>query len=177
MKIAIDAGHGPETPGKRSPNGMKEFEFNSETALFLREELPAADVFFVHHHAYDRPLAERVRHANRAKADLYVSIHANAFGTGWTSPHGIETYIHTSRPARAMAVANAVQQKLTAATSLYDRGVKTADFYVLRQTAMSAVLIEAGFMTNKVEASLLQTRAYRKTCAQAIAAALRQVCL
>lgn len=40
MKIVIDAGHGPNTPGKRSPDGMWEFEFNQETALFLKSLLP-----------------------------------------------------------------------------------------------------------------------------------------
>lgn len=173
MKIVIDAGHGPHTPGKRSPDGMREFEFNQETAFFLKSLLPG-DVQFVHHDKRDVPLHERVRKANKAKADLYVSIHANAFGTGWSSAHGIETYIHSSRPAKAVAIAQAVQHELIRATGRRNRGVKTADFYVLRQTQMSAILVEAGFMTHREEAGLLRTTAYRKTCATAIAAALKQ---
>ena len=175
MKIIIDAGHGPHTPGKRSPDGMREFEFNQETALFLKPLLPG-DVQFVHHNKRDVPLQERVRKANNAKADLYVSIHANAFGTGWSSAQGIETYIHSSRPAKAMAIAQAVQHELIHATGRRSRGVKTADFYVLRHTQMSAILVEAGFMTHREEARLLRTASYRKTCALAIATAVKQTC-
>lgn len=176
MKIAIDAGHGWTTPGKRTPDGMKEFEFNRETALILQELLPA-DVLYVHDEKRDVSLSERVQKANAADADLYISIHANAFGTGWTSPHGIETYIHSSRPAKALAIAKMVQHELVLATGRRDRGVKTADFYVLRKTKMPAILIEAGFMTNQAEANLLKTNAYRQTCAKAIAAAIKKTCL
>ena len=176
MKIAIDAGHGWTTPGKRTPDGMKEFEFNRETALFLQTLLPA-DALFVHDDRRDVPLSERVRKANTVGAHLYVSIHANAFGTGWTDPHGIETYVHTSRPAKAIAIAKAVQRELILATGRRDRGVKTADFYVLRKTSMPAILIEAGFMTNRTEAALLQTSTYRRNCAKAIATAIKKTCL
>lgn len=81
MKIVIDAGHGPHTPGKPSPDEMREFEFNQETALFLKSLL-SGDIQFVHHNKRDVPLQERVRKANKARADLYVSIHANEFDTG-----------------------------------------------------------------------------------------------
>ncbi|OMP68273.1 N-acetylmuramoyl-L-alanine amidase [Domibacillus epiphyticus] len=174
MKIAIDAGHGWNTPGKRSPDGMREYEFNRETALFLRNEL-AADILFVHHDSRDVPLSERVKKANEADADLFVSIHANAFGEGWTSAHGIETYVYTSRPPKAMKIAQSVQKELISATGRRDRGVKTADFYVLRKTKMPAILIEAGFMTNREEAALLQSVNYRKTCARAIAAGIHRI--
>ncbi|OLN23996.1 N-acetylmuramoyl-L-alanine amidase [Domibacillus antri] len=174
MKIAIDAGHGWHTPGKRSPDGMREYEFNRETALFLRKEL-TDDVLFVHHDSRDVPLSERVKQANAAGADLYVSIHANAFGEEWTSAHGIETYVYTSRPAKALKIAQSVQKELVSATGRRDRGVKAADFYVLRQTRMPAILVEAGFMTNREEAALLQSIEYRKTCARAIAAGIKRV--
>ncbi|WP_046174378.1 N-acetylmuramoyl-L-alanine amidase [Domibacillus indicus] len=176
MKIAIDAGHGWNTPGKQTPEGMKEFEFNRATALFLREQL-TAEVLFVHHDQRDVPLAERVQKANTSGIGLYVSIHANAFGEGWSEPNGIETYVHSSRPAKALAIALAVQQELVQKTGRRDRGVKTADFYVLRKTNMPALLIEAGFMTNREEAALLATAAYRKTCAAAIASAIQKTCL
>lgn len=174
MKIAIDAGHGWDTPGKRTPDGMREYEFNRETALFLREFINA-DTLFVHHDSHDMPLVKRVQKVNQARADLYVSIHANAYGEGWTSAHGIETYVYTSRPAVALKMAQSVQNELTAATGRRDRGVKTANFYVLRKTNMPAILIEAGFMTNREEAGLLKTTQYRKTCALAIADGIKRV--
>ncbi|WP_018394576.1 N-acetylmuramoyl-L-alanine amidase [Bacillus sp. 37MA] len=174
MKIAIDAGHGWNTPGKRTPDGMREYEFNRETALLLRENINA-DTLFVHHDSYDIPLAKRVQKANEARADLYVSIHANAYGEGWTSAHGIETYVYTSRPAAALKIAQSVQHELVAATGRRDRGVKASNFYVLRKTNMPAILIEAGFMTNREEAALLKTSQYRQTCARAIADGIKRV--
>lgn len=174
MKIAIDAGHGWNTPGKRTPDGMREYEFNRETALFLQKNINA-DTLFVHHDSYDIPLAKRVQKANEARADLYVSIHANAYGESWTSAHGIETYVYTSRPPAALNIAQSVQHELVASTGRRDRGVKAANFYVLRKTNMPAILIEAGFMTNREEAALLKTSQYRQTCAQAIADGIKRV--
>jgi len=57
---------------------------------------------------------------------------------------------------------------LVKATKRNDRGIKTANFAVLRETSMPAILVECGFMTNKEEAALLKSDAYRQTCASAI---------
>ncbi|KMY55434.1 cell wall hydrolase [Bacillus sp. FJAT-27231] len=177
MKIIIDAGHGYSTPGKRTPDGMREFEFNRDVALLLRKKLEGkgASVGFSHSDQVDVPLEERVSKANRWKADLFLSIHANAYGDGWNEAHGIETFIHSSRPKQAEAVAKAIQQRLVTLTGRRNRGVKTGNFYILRKTLMPAVLIEAGFMTNKEEAQLLRTRAYRELCAQAITEAVESI--
>ncbi|KAB7706475.1 N-acetylmuramoyl-L-alanine amidase [Bacillus aerolatus] len=177
MKIIIDAGHGYTTPGKRTPDGMKEFEFNRDVAIFTKKKLESkgAAVFFTHSDHEDVPLAKRVSQANNWKADLFLSIHANAYGSGWNSANGIETFIHTSRPKQAEALAKAIQHRLIQLTGRKNRGVKTADFYVLRKTAMSAVLIEAGFMTNLEEARLLRTLSYRELCAKAIAEAVESL--
>jgi N-acetylmuramoyl-L-alanine amidase len=172
MKIAIDAGHGPETAGKRTPDdSLREYEFNSAVALELDrilQEYDKVETFHVHSPMLDVPLQNRVAIANERKADLYVSIHANAAGNGWSTAGGIETYVYTSRPAAAVALANAVQRQLIKATGLADRGVKSADYYVLRETRMTAILIECGFMTNRVEAELLKSDEYRRKCASAI---------
>lgn len=171
MKIFIDAGHGPETAGKRSPNGMKEYEFNSTVALLLKEKLENyqhTSIQFGHSDGQDIPLAVRTARANRWKADIYLSIHANAFGSSWSEVNGIETYIYSSRPKKAEQLAIAVQQQLILATGRKNRGVKTANFQVLRQTNMPAILVEAGFMTNREEEKLLRSRSYRELCATAI---------
>lgn len=174
MKIILDAGHGYETPGKRSPDGFREYEFNRQAAHHCRKLLEQAGltVMDTHSDEWDIPLSERTGMANRWKADCYVSIHANAYGTGWNSANGIETYVHTSRPAEAVKLAQSVQAQLVKETGLADRGVKTADFHVLRKTTMTAILIECGFMTNKTECSLLQTKEYQQLCGVTIGMAL-----
>jgi len=178
MRIVIDAGHGPETPGKRSPDGsLREYQFNGAVArhvadmLFSRYE--GIEFMFTHADDRDVPLKERTDRANAWKADLFVSIHANAAGDGgWNSAQGIETYVYETRPPAAVALANAVQRQLIRATGRPDRGVKSANFHVLRETKMTAILVECGFMTNREECELLKSDAYRRKCAEAIVAGI-----
>ncbi|WP_203363225.1 N-acetylmuramoyl-L-alanine amidase [Bacillus sp. REN10] len=175
MKLVIDAGHGFHTPGKRSPNGMREYECNREVTRLLKEELsifPGVDIRFSHSDERDVPLAERTALANRWDADLFLSIHANAYGETWNQANGIETYIDPSRPQEAQALATLIQERLIQRTGRKNRGVKTAPFYVLRKTKMTAVLIELGFMTHLEEAQLLRTSHYQQQCAEAIAEAI-----
>lgn len=177
MKIMLDAGHGYNTPGKRSPDGMREYEFNrvvaSETKAIL-ETYKDVTVYFSHSDTKDVSLQERTDKANRLAVDCFVSIHANAFGTGWNDVSGIETYVYTSKPKVATELASKVQKNLVVATGLRDRGVKTANFHVLRATKMTAILVECGFMTNKADLKLLRSNVYRKTCAEAIVKGLRE---
>lgn len=176
MKIAVDAGHGPETPGKRSPDGsLREYQFNSAVARYVADALPhyeGVEILFTHADDRDVPLKERTDKANAWKADLFVSIHANAAGDGWSSAQGIETYVYETRPPAAVALANAVQRQLIRATGRPDRGVKSANFHVLRETRMTAILVECGFMTNREECELLKSDSYRRKCAEAIVAGI-----
>lgn len=174
MRIAIDAGHGPNTAGKRSPDGsLREFQFNSVVARYVRDGLlqyEGIDILFTHADdgSRDVPLQERTDKANAWKADVFVSIHANAMGTDWNTAEGIETFVYTSRPTGAVKLAEAVHQNLLMETGLKNRGVKAEDFHVLRETHMTAILVECGFMTNKRECELLKSDEYRRKCAKAI---------
>ncbi|MEQ2528805.1 N-acetylmuramoyl-L-alanine amidase [Bacillaceae bacterium CLA-AA-H227] len=171
MKILIDAGHGYNTPGKRSPDGMREYEFNRVVASYAKSLLEKFDdvtVYFSHSDTKDVSLQERTNKANHLDVDCFVSIHANAYGTGWNNVSGIETYVYTTKPTVATALAEKVQKNLIVATGRTDRGVKTGTFHVLKATAMPAIIVECGFMTNKEEVQLLRSDVYRRTCAEAI---------
>lgn len=174
--MILDAGHGFTTSGKQTPDGMKEYEFNRAVALYARDILAIysnVEVFFTHSDQQDVPLLERTEKANRLGVDCFLSIHANAAGNGgWHEAEGIETFIHTSKPADALSLASEIQGELIALTGRKNRGVKTANFHVLRKTKMTAVLIECGFMTHKEESKLLQSEDYRKQCAVAIVQAV-----
>lgn len=175
MKIIIDAGHGPNTAGKRSPDeSLREFEFNSEVAVRVKRQLTSAGhvVLFTHQHDWDVPLRERVQLANRLKGEVLVSIHANAFGSNFNAAAGIETYTYTRPLTASRQLAGLIHSQLIQAAHRRDRGVKQADFMILRETAMPAVLVECGFMTNREELALLKSDNYRTTCAAAIAAGL-----
>ena len=171
-KILLDAGHGPATPGKRSPDGkLLEFSFNSAVAEMIKQTLHSEGVEVVLSHSPNRdvPLAERTSLANKLNVDAFVSIHANAFGNGWNDAQGIETYIYPKASKQSEALAAVVHTSLISACRRKDRGVKTANFAVLRDTKMPAILVECGFMTNREEADLLLQNGYRKQCARAIA--------
>ena len=175
MKVAIDDGHGSETQGKRTPifpdgSIMKENEFNRAVADYLERELKEQGFSPVQvaPENYDVPLNIRAQRANQYGAGLYISIHANAAGSGWGTANGIETYIHPNADGETLRLANCIHKELITATGRKDRGVKRSDFYVLRKTQMPAVLMECGFMTNIEEALLLKSDDYRRKCAEAI---------
>lgn len=172
MKIIIDAGHGPETAGKRSPDGrLREFQFTSSVAEEAKKLLTFGGhtVIFSHQARADVPLHERTHLANRLRADIFVSIHANAYGTTFNSANGIETFTYTKPQAATKKLAGFIHSSLLLSTGRKDRGIKRADFAVLRDTMMPAVLVECGFMTHRQEVELLKSEAYRKRCAKAIA--------
>ncbi|MGH2319282.1 N-acetylmuramoyl-L-alanine amidase family protein [Planococcus sp. SE5232] len=171
MKIMIDAGHGPDTPGKRSPDGrLREFHFNSAVAEEVKKRLmlDGHNVLFSHQNDLDVPLHERTALANRLKVDLFVSIHANAMGHAFNSVNGLETFTYSRPQPATKQLAAIVQNALVRVTGRKDRGVKQGDFAVLRDTHMPAILVECGFMTHKQEVELLKSAAYRKRCALGI---------
>ncbi|WP_313804424.1 N-acetylmuramoyl-L-alanine amidase [Cytobacillus sp.] len=171
MKIMLDAGHGYTTAGKRTPDGMQEYEFNRATANYaksLLENYQNVAVYFAHSDKQDIPLKVRTNQANQLQVDCYISIHANAHGSDWNDANGIESYVHPVRPKKTTELAQHIHRNLIISTGLKDRGIKEADFHVLRETTMSAVLVECGFMTNRKEAKLLRTDTFQKTCAKAI---------
>lgn len=179
MKIAIDAGHFPHTPGKRCPDdSMREYHFNSATARYaidmLLKNCEDVEILETFEDFRDVPLPERTDRANKWGADLFVSIHANAAGNGWSAAEGIETFVYTTWPAPAVALANAVQRHLVRITGRSDRGVKASNFHVLRETKMTSILVECGFMTNRQEAELLKSDGYRRKCATAIVAGIAE---
>lgn len=174
--ISIDNGHGLNTPGKRTPTMpdgriIKEWEFNHSTAKKLGELLKfnGFDVLFVSDTEEDTSLEGRTNKANQAKADIFVSIHFNAFKGIWGSHGGIET-LYAQGSANGLKLANLVQKELIEVTGLRDRGAKARnDLWVLNKTTMPAVLAECGFMDNLDEAKLMLDEDYQVKCARAIA--------
>lgn len=169
IKIAIDAGHGIDTAGKRSPDrSFFEYEFNRDVTDRLKKILEnhGIEIILTAATKYDTSLKERCRIANDANADLLISIHANAFGTGWNDANGWEIYI-LSRGGEAEKLAKSIELESEAMLGLKNRGTKTASFYMIRETKMPAVLIEHGFFTNKEECDKLLSDSFRQLCAEA----------
>ena len=173
--IAIDDGHGMETAGKRTPifpgtnTFMHENEFNNAVAQLLKINLEKSgfDTLMVAPDNFDTPLKTRTDRANAAKADFYISIHANALTGEWGTQNGISTY-HYSGSVEGKKAAEIIHRNMLQGTKLQDKKVQTANFHVLKYTKMTSVLCECAFMDNLAEAKLLLTGAYRQECADEI---------
>lgn len=157
-KVAVDAGHGLYTAGKRTPAGEREWSFNNKVALALIAYLNTfQDVQVLR---VDDPtgktdvgLTARTNRANAWGADIYVSIHHNANTGNWGTWSGVETFVMTGSSASSgsMKLAKLVHPKVVSAMGLKDRGIKAANFAVLRQTKMPAILTEGGYMDSTID--------------------------
>lgn len=113
----------------------------------------------------DTPLSERTSYANRNNADIFVSIHANAYGTTWNTANGWEIFVYSKDNAQ-YELAKCIEEKSIPYLGLKNRGIKENNsLYVLRNTKMAAVLIEHGFYTNKEELAKLKNDSFREMCA------------
>lgn len=179
VAVAVDPGHGGQDTGAIGASGSYEKHINLAVGLALADLLRAAganvimtrdkDVAPTGSGYAERPdLEERVKIANAAKADLFVSIHADSF-TSVTS-NGTTTYYSSSSlyPDKSRALGQAVQAQIIKNIGLTNRGVRDAGFYVINHTNMPSVLIELGFVSNPVEEKLLGTSDFQKMAAQGI---------
>lgn len=166
--VAIDPGHGGSYSGAHY-EGVSEKEIDLAVSLKLEALLESLGYQVVMTRSTDvaMELDERADLANAAGADLFVSIHSNA-ADGWPDYQGIFTYYHPSSSLGAI-LAQAVQTPLCQITGGIDRGIQSADFVVLRETDMCAVLVEMGFMSNSQELNRLLDGAYQDKLAQGIA--------
>lgn len=166
--VTIDPGHGGSEIGALSLNKDYEKDFNLPIALTVRDILESRgiDVYMTRDSDVYVSLEDRVKFANNLKTDIFVSIHNNSYTS--ESVNGIETF-YFNGSTKGKELAQKVQNSLIAKTKANNRGAKANDYYVLKNTNMTAILIECGFLTNKAELSKLKTKAYQDTLAYAIA--------
>ena len=158
MKIVIDPGHGGWDPGAISESFLEKV-LNLQVALHLKKMLTERgfDVKLTRETdaacgAGNSDLAERARIANDYVADLFVSIHHNAFnGHGY----GAETF-HYPESTEGKKLASAIQNQFVK-NGLADRGVKKAEFAVLRRTLMPAILGEYCFIDHEKDQKFIDT--------------------
>ncbi len=171
--VAIDPGHGGRDPGAVGIGGLQEKQVIFPISLRVAELLESRGVVVVMTRREDIAvdLQARADIANRAQANLFVSIHANAISMSRPDVNGIESY-YSSESGRRLAAT--LQASMLAATGMRDRGVKQARFAVLRQSTMPATLLEVGFVTGAQDAPRLADPAWRESMAQAIASGILQ---
>ncbi len=177
MKVCIDAGHGGRDPGAvgTDPFRLAEKKVTLEISRALEQELEERGHRVVMTRRTDRTLGlqPRARFANRLRADLFVSVHANAAASA--TAEGMEVY-HFPESREGRAVARAVLESLvTAFPDHRNRGVKEANFTVLRETTMPAILIETEFITNPRQLEFLSDPENQEALAEAAADGIEEM--
>lgn len=180
-RVYLCDGHGNNTSGKRTPtysNGtyIRENTFNKAVVKLLVNTLKYQGISPLEVAPEDTDTALATR-TNRANADykkkafsdyIYCSIHYNAMSSTWNeNVGGLETYYYPGS-TKGKKLATAVQKYLLKGVSMKNRGVKSANFHVLRETNMVACLAECGFMDNPDEAKLMTSVDYQTECANEI---------
>ena len=166
--VVIDAGHGGKDPGATSYTGDYEKSANLSIARKVASHLENRGVRVIMTRNSDTfiELNERAAIANRARADLFVSIHCDSHPT--RSQNGYTIYVARSASWSSKKIGAAIEQSM-GQTGLKDKGMRNQDFRVLVKTACPAVLIECGYLTNPSEASLLYDSSFQDRIARAIA--------
>ena len=178
-KIVLDPGHGGHDKGAVSADGIMEKDLNLQLASAIAEELEKCGFEVLLTRQDDRflTLDERPAFAAEKQADIFISIHHNASKN--TDAYGSEVFLLKSeneeenkRIISSWHPAFAIAKELTVANFSTSRGVKTARFKVLRLSTIPAILIEAGFVSNKDEVKKLADPIHQKVFAKLTARAL-----
>lgn len=167
--VVVDAGHGGKDNGAFRKYGGAEKNATLDVATRLAKKLRESQFDIVMTRSSDVfvPLDERAAISNSQKNAIFVSVHFN--DSRRRGIHGFETYYHS--PA-SRELAYRIQQHLVTLRGASDRGVKTANFRVLRKALYPAVLVECGFLSNRSEGAAVRTAGYRDEVADKIAEAI-----
>lgn len=181
FKIAMGAGHGKHTEGKRclkaiDPNETREWVLNDRICDYVEEYLSEYEGYSLlrlddSDDGEENPSLEaRVSAANKWGADVYLSVHHNA-GINGGSGGGIMAFTCPGASSASRAWRDALYDALIAHTGLKgNRSNPKAEgsYYVLQKTSMPAVLLELGFMDSTTDVPVILTQKYAQQCAQAI---------
>lgn len=197
--ICLDPGHGGKDPGNQIGTFFRHAEktYTLALALELRDQLKRAgfNVILTRNKDTFVELPARPAIANRAGADLFISLHFNAVESGSGGVQGPETYCitpvgaassnaqgeganHAATAANryesnSLLFAYQVQKSFVQYLGAEDRGARRARFAVLRDTAMPAILIEGGYMSHPAEGKKIYSAAYRRQMAGALVNAIQ----
>ena len=179
--IVIDAGHGGGDTGAVGPHGVTEKEVTLAVALKVQQLLQSSGANVVMTRTTDRDVSwagssngqELQARVDKTPpgAAVFVSIHCNAFSNSATQ--GMETYYYwNSTEGRRLAAL--LNEELENFGGRFNRGVKGANFYVLKHTSIPASLVELAFITNPEEEYLLADNSYQQQLALAITRGIKR---
>ncbi|MBT2680423.1 N-acetylmuramoyl-L-alanine amidase [Bacillus sp. ISL-35] len=168
MKLYLDPGHGGSDPGAQG-NGLREKDLTLDIALKLRSILENnyknIEIKMSRTGDVTKSLAQRTDEANSWGADFYLSIHINS-DNGSASGYEDYIYINLSNNSATARYRDIIHTEVVKLNKLNNRGKKKADFHVLRESTMDAMLSENGFIDNDHDAALMKQESWRRSVAQ-----------
>jgi len=166
--VVLDPGHGGRDPGALGVGKYHEKELNLIMARKIALLLEAQDVQVILTRDDDTfiELEERAAIANRARSDLFISLHCDSATT--RTAEGFTVFVSRTPSGKCRRLGNALAAQLEAADLTVSRGVKEADFRVLVHSVAPAALVEMGFISNRREAAALERSLYQDRLAKAI---------
>lgn len=176
VKVVIDPGHGGYDPGATGYSGSHEKDINLAVALEAGEILKSKGIDVIYTRNSDNvswsanvlnDLQTRCDIANKNNADYFISIHCDSYIPN-KDANGTSIYYY-SLNSEGAKLAAFMQKEITSDMGSVDRGIKTANYYVIKNTNCPSILIELGFLSNPQEDKLLTSAAYQKKCGSAIA--------
>ena len=179
FKLALSAGHGKNTAGKRcdkklDKNETREWVLNSRICEMIESKLrefSGCEVLRLDDPTgkKDIPLRKRTDMANKFGADFYLSIHHNA-GVNGGSGGGVETYVYTKAAKESFDWQKMLYDSLLEKTNLRGNranGKRKANLHECRESKMPCVLVECGFMDSKTDVPIILTDAFANAVAEA----------
>ena len=187
FKIALDAGHGLFTPGKRTLASLdfketREWVLNARICDRVERLLKKYDGYSIIRvdditGNTDVSLAERVRLANEAGVNFYLSVHHNA-GVNGGMGGGIISVAHTNATTKSLEYQKILYDELIATTELSGNRstpLVRQNLYILRKTKMPAVLVECGFMDSTTDVPHILSEEFADKAAEGIVNALVRI--
>lgn len=171
---SLDAGHGLNTPGKRTPDGIHEWEIVDKIRDCTVADLNGYNIDFLFPDRNEGKVDESLtsRREMSLKGDVMVSYHANAHLGRWGSANGVEVWVDKNCTAADMELAKLIYNNLVKYTGLKGRGIKKENWAVINQNKVPAVLVEFGFMDNKKDKAFITSEKGQQLCGKAVSDAL-----
>ena len=179
-RIAIDPGHGGSDSGAIGPTGIMEKSVTMRVSRELKRLLEVEGATVILTRTGDTEVSEkgasatsveelqaRCDVANKAKADIFLSIHADAFTN--REVKGTTAYYYAQGTKQSKLLADSVRTALIDAIGTVDRGTQSCNFYVVKHTDMPAILVEISFISNPDEEKMMNSETGIKKIAQGIA--------
>ena len=177
--VTLDCGHGINTAGKRTPDGVHEWTINDKIGDKVQEVLENNGVKVIrvddnaNNGAWDVPLATRSNTINEINPDVNVSIHNNAYGSGkeWGNWNGCEAFVKQPS-SEAHKLAEDILSNINERVGIKNRGVKYNNLHMTREVKAPSVLVETGFMDSVIDKPIIDDPYYQGEIGEAIAEAI-----